>query len=716
MDRCQICGRHPAKWMSFKAHQGFVVVRREIEFCGTFCRDHAMEAYMAARGATLKGMWFSASSLLFGAARSLWDSMKLLDLPDEVKDEPWVPHVVACPYCGQKNVAPAGSGACHNCSKVFVVASCASCNAVHVFRRVQSPGDITFVCRICGTRTAGPEAIRNWPAMLLMRGIAEASAVVASSSGAGGDAERETFRAAIRQFFQPDASTIQYLDRYFDKCVAGGGVDLLRTFKEFCAPEYRRLVLAVSLLVARTDGVVNESERRVLRCLAERLGFDPNVAYEGVDAEPAGTGVAEPWWEIFKVSQEASLDEVSFAYRKLAMQFHPDIWAQAPEGQRTMADARMKSINAAFERAKHDIYLREQRRAAAAASAEKAASEHSAEKEADEQRQATVTPTSPKRGSPGPTAATPASGQPVDEHKADVSDGAPAGPRAAPSSPSRKPRPKSQSRSSQPISVARRTGRFLRRHAVAITAAFVGLALLGVVSLVGSGFRREDPPTYQRVALVPPNPLPAPVASSGDNGSSRQSLQKEIPQRAPMPGFLEDDKGKAPSLSQHVPLPPHPSQPMATNNAARAFSAPEDARRRAAHRYIEQGIANAKTGHLEQAILDLTEAIKIDARYAKAYFNRGVVWIMLGEYDIAIHDFDRTIQLDPKYPLVFEHRDLAVERKRGSNGGRYIPSPPTLRERVSVREAVDRDTAIRSAEEYYRKRAAAKQSRSTTTP
>jgi hypothetical protein len=179
--------------MSFKAHQGFVVVRREIEFSGMFCRDHAMQAYMAARGATLKGMWFGSASLLFGTARSLWDSMKLLDLPAEVKDEPWVPHVVACPYCAQKNVAPAGSVACEKCNKVFIVASCASCNAIHVVHQVPSIDSISIVCRTCGIRTAGPEAIRNSAVMLLMRGIAEASAAVASARGTVGEAEREAF-------------------------------------------------------------------------------------------------------------------------------------------------------------------------------------------------------------------------------------------------------------------------------------------------------------------------------------------------------------------------------------------------------------------------------------------------------------------------------------------------------------------------------------------
>src|SRR4051794_16953483 len=96
---CQVCKRGPAKLMNFKGHQGFVVFRREYVFSGVFCRDCALEAYAAARGVNLRGMWFSPSSLLFGSLRSLWDAAKLLELPPEIKDAPWVPHKIGCPYC-----------------------------------------------------------------------------------------------------------------------------------------------------------------------------------------------------------------------------------------------------------------------------------------------------------------------------------------------------------------------------------------------------------------------------------------------------------------------------------------------------------------------------------------------------------------------------------------------------------------------------------------
>jgi tetratricopeptide (TPR) repeat protein len=89
-----------------------------------------------------------------------------------------------------------------------------------------------------------------------------------------------------------------------------------------------------------------------------------------------------------------------------------------------------------------------------------------------------------------------------------------------------------------------------------------------------------------------------------------------------------------------------------------------DSNQHSAERYIEQGISNCKSGNLDRAIIDLSEAIKAKPNFARAYFNRGCVWIVLGEYDLAIHDFDRTIAIDPHYPRVYAHRELAVKGKR----------------------------------------------------
>jgi tellurite resistance protein len=291
--------------MTFRAHQGFVLFRRVTEISGVFCRDHALEAYFAARGATLKGMWFSPSSLVFGTLRSFYDSAKLLDLPDEVRDEPWVPHIVACPNCRQKNVAAAGPVKCGGCGSFFTVASCASCKAVHVVGKAESFADVGLTCRLCGRDTRGPQAVRNWAVLLLVRAIAEASAVVATANGVAGAAEKKVFLAAVSALFGLDETTAAYVGNYFDKCTAGKAEGLLQAIREGCADEHKTLALRVALSVAEADGFVDENDTRALCNLAEFLGLDPNKVYEEIN-----TGIPRRdhrWQMAFRMDRPTAL-------------------------------------------------------------------------------------------------------------------------------------------------------------------------------------------------------------------------------------------------------------------------------------------------------------------------------------------------------------------------------------------------------------------------
>src|SRR6476646_3655010 len=107
--------------MTFTAHQGLLILRWQSEISGCFCRDCALAAYAQARGMTLRGMWFSPGSLVLGTLGSLWDSAKLLDLPAEVKDEPWAWHKVACPKCQHANFSTAGAVDCAGCNARFLI-------------------------------------------------------------------------------------------------------------------------------------------------------------------------------------------------------------------------------------------------------------------------------------------------------------------------------------------------------------------------------------------------------------------------------------------------------------------------------------------------------------------------------------------------------------------------------------------------------------------
>ncbi len=359
MDRCQVCGRYPAKKMAFRAHQGFVIFRRVAEISGIFCRDHAIEAYLAARAATLKGMWFNPGSLLFGSIRSLYDSLKLLDLPEEVKDEPWVLHVVACPACQRKVLAPAGPVECDDCGQTFAVVSCGFCSTVHVVRATSGFESLVVVCRSCGRRTEGPSAVRNWSCLLLGQAIAEVCASIASADRNVEEIERSTFREAVKELFHFQDSTVRYLEEHFDRCVQEQSFDILSTFSTHCEEEFIRLFLGVAVSVAEADGQIDDEESERLRCVARCLGIDPDSAFDGTWNQYRETFNAQAWWVVLGVSKDASLEEVLFAYRRLAMQFHPDVWARGSRSETAAAEERMRVINAALEQAKRAIETRE---------------------------------------------------------------------------------------------------------------------------------------------------------------------------------------------------------------------------------------------------------------------------------------------------------------------------------------------------------------------
>jgi len=69
-------------------------------------------------------------------------------------------------------------------------------------------------------------------------------------------------------------------------------------------------------------------------------------------------------------------------------------------------------------------------------------------------------------------------------------------------------------------------------------------------------------------------------------------------------------------------------------------------------------------GDLDQAILDATEAIRLDPKFAEAYCNRGAAYGSKGEFDKAIADCTEAIQLDPGHAKAYRNRALAYRNKR----------------------------------------------------
>ncbi|MDR1325554.1 MAG: tetratricopeptide repeat protein, partial [Treponema sp.] len=79
--------------------------------------------------------------------------------------------------------------------------------------------------------------------------------------------------------------------------------------------------------------------------------------------------------------------------------------------------------------------------------------------------------------------------------------------------------------------------------------------------------------------------------------------------------------------------------------------------------FLDRGIALASQGEYESAIVDYTQAIRLDPNYALAYYNRGVAYHNKGDYDRAIADYTQAIRLDPNYALAYNSRGNAYYNK-----------------------------------------------------
>jgi molecular chaperone DnaJ len=59
--------------------------------------------------------------------------------------------------------------------------------------------------------------------------------------------------------------------------------------------------------------------------------------------------MAKSYYEILGVSKDAKDDEIKSAYRKLAKQYHPDLYTNKPEAERKAAEEKFKEINHAYQ-------------------------------------------------------------------------------------------------------------------------------------------------------------------------------------------------------------------------------------------------------------------------------------------------------------------------------------------------------------------------------
>ena len=104
--------------------------------------------------------------------------------------------------------------------------------------------------------------------------------------------------------------------------------------------------------LAKSDGSVPQSELSALYEIAQNMGLSRSDVDTMVNLERGGSseGTLEDAYKVLGVSPTATDDEVKKAYRKLALEHHPDRVSALGDDVRKAAEKKFQEINAAKEK------------------------------------------------------------------------------------------------------------------------------------------------------------------------------------------------------------------------------------------------------------------------------------------------------------------------------------------------------------------------------
>ena len=168
--------------------------------------------------------------------------------------------------------------------------------------------------------------------------------------------EIETLRAFLRRNFGEVAVTQgdNIIRNIFDQQKQMGTMAFEQIIRDSCWQIAAHMnssqclqLLSFLVELTKADGRVDPSEVNALRNLAHWLGLDASVLESMFNLEKHDTQSA---YKVLGISPNATNDEVKAAYRKMALQHHPDRVATLGEDIRLAAEKKFKEINEAKER------------------------------------------------------------------------------------------------------------------------------------------------------------------------------------------------------------------------------------------------------------------------------------------------------------------------------------------------------------------------------
>ena len=179
---------------------------------------------------------------------------------------------------------------------------------------------------------------------------------IIKADGRAMHSEMEVVRQMLRQNFGEAAVNQgnEILRRLFEEQQRQGWQRFKQTVNDCCQQMNRHMdysqrlqLLNFLAIIAQADGRIDPAEVAALKEIAQWMGMQPQEVDSMLNL---GHDDLESAYKVLGISPQATDDEVKRAYRRLALQHHPDRVAALGEDVRRAAEKKFQEINAAKER------------------------------------------------------------------------------------------------------------------------------------------------------------------------------------------------------------------------------------------------------------------------------------------------------------------------------------------------------------------------------